>query len=272
MMNRWKQGLVSYNSDLVQDIIQYGENSFTHDILCFAETQADASVLEKFFIDVYDAMNPAKGYNKKLNMSKKLRSTKLTNGEFYSQIEILAVALYVRYVMSVKQLCKIFGATKYSLEKILHKHNVMRKSGNGIKGKPLTEQHKQRLSISLSGRKLSEEHKQKNSKPRSEATKKKLSILNRGENNPMFGKKHSQDTKKLMSEKQSGENNAMYGKSQSQERKLKTSLANSGENHPMFGKHLPDETKAKLSAARKGSTWSVINGRRVFSGISKSKK
>lgn len=61
----------------------------------------------------------------------------------------------------------------------------------------------------------------------SDATKEKLSIMNMGENHPMYGKKHSDITRKKMSD------------------------AHKGEKNPFYGKHLSDEHRAKLSASRK---------------------
>jgi len=94
------------------------------------------------------------------------------------------------------------------------------------------------------GRKCSEEHKRK------------LSELNKGERNPMYGrcgekhprygKKHSKETRKLMSENYtkrdvSGKNNGMYGKGH----------LISGEKHGMYGKKHSDEAKRKMKNAAK---------------------
>lgn len=61
----------------------------------------------------------------------------------------------------------------------------------------------------------------------SDATKEKLSVINMGENHPMYGKKHSDITRGKMSN------------------------AHKGEKNPFYGKHLSDEHRAKLSASRK---------------------
>lgn len=119
-------------------------------------------------------------------------------------------------------------------------------------------------------------------------TRKKLSIANSGENNPMFGRKQSDESKKKMSTavtgKRSGKNNVMFGKSHSDEtrkkisavlvdkykgekshlfgkcfsegRKKRMSVAMrgkyKGEKSPMFGKHLSEETKQKISVGVMG--------------------
>ena len=74
----------------------------------------------------------------------------------------------------------------------------------------------------------------------SEATKRKISAANKGENHPLYGKHHSEETKKKMSEATKGENNPMYGKHHSEEIKRKMSKVlkgrTSGEKNGMFGK------------------------------------
>jgi hypothetical protein len=113
----------------------------------------------------------------------------------------------------------------------------------------------------------------------SEETKGKMSKLNKGENNPsygkrgknspLYGKSHSEETKKKMSEKakgrclsydtkrklseaNKGENNYWYGKSHSEQTKRKMSEAQKGENNHNYGKSASNETKRKISEAKKG--------------------
>jgi group I intron endonuclease len=62
--------------------------------------------------------------------------------------------------------------------------------------------------------------------------RKKLSQINSGKNNPMYGKKHSVGTRMQMSEKAKGEKNHNFGISFSEERKNKISQATSGEKNP----------------------------------------
>lgn len=79
-------------------------------------------------------------------------------------------------------------------------HNIGEKNPNY--GKPLSEEHKKNLSLSLSGSKhpffgkhLSEEHR------------KKIGLAQKGPKNHMFGKRHTLETKKKMS---ASKNNSGY--------------------------------------------------------------
>ena len=97
-------------------------------------------------------------------------------------------------------------------------------------------------------------------------TKKALSDLYKGENNPFYGKHHTEETKKMIGEKikseRCGENNPMYGKHLSKEHKQKISEKLSGENNPMYGKKgilspnygktFTEEHKKKISESHKG--------------------
>ena len=97
-------------------------------------------------------------------------------------------------------------------------------------------------------------------------TKKALSDLYKGENNPFYGKHHTEETRKRISEKikseRCGENNPMYGKHLNKEHKQKISEKLSGENHPFYGKKgilspnygktFTEEHKKKISESHKG--------------------
>ena len=64
--------------------------------------------------------------------------------------------------------------------------------------------------------------------PRTEETKKKLSVANSGEKNPNYGVPCTEEIKKKISE-------ANSGKTHTEETKKKLSVAKSGEKHPRFG-------------------------------------
>lgn len=65
----------------------------------------------------------------------------------------------------------------------------------------------------------------------------KMSEINSGENNPMYGKRHTFETLAFLRKANSGIHNPMFGKNHSEKTKALMSLAKSGENHPKFGKY-----------------------------------
>lgn len=71
-----------------------------------------------------------------------------------------------------------------------------------------------------------------------EETRKKLSQVNSGENNPMFGKKHTEETKSKIRQKKVGDKNYMYGKR--------------GENSPSYGRKHTEAELEKMRNVNKG--------------------
>ncbi len=95
-------------------------------------------------------------------------------------------------------------------------------------GKPLSEEHKQKISQATSG-----ERNPNFGKKASAETRKKQSDAHKGEKNPFFGKKRPD-----VSERMSGELNPMYGQS--------------GELSPRFGQTHTREAKQKIREAKLG--------------------
>ena len=65
----------------------------------------------------------------------------------------------------------------------------------------------------------------------------------------------SDETRKKMSEVKKGENNPNYGKIFSEEHKRKISEAIKGENHHNYGKTLSEETRRKIGEITKDTKW-----------------
>ena len=138
-----------------------------------------------------------------------------------------------------------FLKEKYLIESLNPEYNLT-KGGEGFeknhktwnKGIRLSEEHIQNLRDSHKGNKLSEE------------TKKKISILLKGENHPLFGKNHSDESKQKMSE-------THKGKTISEETKKKISEALKGEKNPFFGRKHSEETKKRISESKKKLKCSV---------------
>lgn len=99
------------------------------------------------------------------------------------------------------------------------------------------------------GKKLSENHKEK------------LSISKRAEKNCMFGRNHSEEHKSYLSEINSGEKNHFYGKTHTKEARKKISESKKllvGDKHPHYGKSLmKEETKKKFSQMYKDKPRSI---------------
>ena len=72
-----------------------------------------------------------------------------------------------------------------------------------------------------------------------------MSLHNKGENHPLFGKHHAVETRQKMSA-------ANKGRHLSAETRQKIAASKRGENHPNFGKQLSAETRLKLSMSLKG--------------------
>jgi len=138
------------------------------------------------------------------------------------------------FKFSVLVYCEPFELTKYeqffvnlySPEKL---YNVCLACVTTTKNVPLSEEHKKKISESLSGEKhpfygktFSKEYREKISKNHADVS---------GEKNPFFGKKHSEEARRKMSEAQSG-------KTLSKKHKAKLSKYFSGKNNPMYGVRL----------------------------------
>lgn len=107
-----------------------------------------------------------------------------------------------------------------------HSGETKRKISEVQKGKP---------KYGLRGKKLSEEHKQK------------LSESHKGNQNHK-GKYHSEETKRRISKAKKGVKLPPL----SEEAKRKISESKKGDKNPMYGKHLSDEAKKNLSQSSKG--------------------
>ena len=154
--------------------------------------------------------------------------------------------------MSKNRKGKHAGIDHYNFGKKLPINHPFIISLKNKKGVPLKDETKNKISLSNKG------------KVRSEIFKNRLSILNSGKNNPMFGKKQSIETRKKISEKAklrfqkidkskiSGKNHHLHGKKMSKEQKLKISKSLKGKNNPMFGKKHSMDTIEKMRKIKVG--------------------
>jgi group I intron endonuclease len=120
---------------------------------------------------------------------------------------------------------------------------------------------------------------------RSEETKRKLSEINKGENNPNFGKPRPDDVKNKISESEKGSKNHNFGKVTSEETKQKISNANKGRKHTEdelekmsqsnmgeknhnFGKTMPDDVKQKISVSNMGKVYTKEHNEKISNAMS----
>lgn len=87
----------------------------------------------------------------------------------------------------------------------------------------------------------------------------RMSVVTRGKNNGMYGKRHTEESKRKMSKsskgKLAGENSPHWGKPKSEETRRKISESRkgkyTGENNPMYGKTISEEGRRKISESNK---------------------
>ena len=107
------------------------------------------------------------------------------------------------------------------------------KISNTLKGRKHTESTRRKISEAKTGKKR---------KPLTEEHKKKISKSQKGEKNHSYGKKASAETKRKLSEARRGEKNHFFGKKHTAETKRKISEAK---------KNPSKETRAKISKANR---------------------
>lgn len=119
---------------------------------------------------------------------------------------------------------------------------------------PHTQEWKDNMSVIMTGREITWADKISASqigKEVSEEARIKMSLAKIGDKHPNYGKRLSEETKKKISISHTG-------KIISDEAKEKMSNAK-------LGKSLSEETKNKMSKSMKNKTWTLIDGKRVYS-------
>ena len=169
-----------------------------------------------------------------INRRKREHYTQLSKGKHCNQKLQNAYNQYgvenfsFEIVESVEDPQQLISREQYYIDKfnaVNEGYNICPIAGNTLGVYPSNE----------SRQKMSEAHKGVGKGiPKSEEHKKKISksVSNsiKGENNPFYGKHHSEETKKKIRDKVSGEKHHAYGKHLSEEHKRKISLANKGKH------------------------------------------
>lgn len=165
-------------------IKKYGKENFVKEILYSRiQYRETADSIEKFAIEKERALGKAE-YNIANGGTNGMKYTK-RNEEQRKRISIAHIGMH--HSEESKRKCSIAG-----------------KKGKGIKRKPLSEEHKQRIAEANKERFVTEE------------TRRKLSEAN-------TGKRHSEETKRKISEAKKGKPSPNKGKHLSEEAKRKTS-------------------------------------------------
>ena len=147
-----------------------------------------------------------------------------------------------------------FTSKHFSILKT-HARNNMQGENHPFYGKIMSEEQKLKISKSNKGKKRSPEaieniRQSVIGRKTSIETKKKLSIVNMGENNGFFGKHHSDETKQILKEKSTGNKNCL-GNKLTEETKDKLRQYK-GDKASAFGKPWSDERKEKLRQTNLG--------------------
>jgi len=249
---------------IVEYVKKYGRENFKREILFECDSQAKASVLEKYFIRKYNSTNPEIGLNikkggeipgilgKKWSKEAKERLKKSLIGRKFSEKHKKYLSDWAK--RRIGELNSNWG-NKWSEEQ---KNNLSEKN-SGKKwteeqrqrhilhttGQKRSEETKKKISDALIGRKLSEEHKKKigdshRGKILSEEQRKFLSEINKG-------KIISRKTRKKMSLAQSGEKSHFYG------------VRKFGEENPFWGVKHTKLTRDNMRDNMLGRNW-ITNG------------
>lgn len=235
--DRWSSHK-SGNKQYIDKIIKSdGIDNFTYIIIETNLSVSQASIMEKYYIDVFNTTNPNFGYNispggesvsdeTRIKISNSLKGKNMGEAnQFYGK---------QHSDITKEQMSKAKkGENHPFFGKPLpeqHRKNI----GNALKGKQHTENTKEKISKSRAGKNTGVDH-HFFGKHRSEETKQQISNSRKGkcvgENNPFFEKTHSEETRKIISEKLVG-----------------THL---GQGNPFFGKSHSDETLKIISEANK---------------------
>ena len=197
-----------YNEHLQNSWNKYKEESFTFKIIEICDEKL-LNEREIYWIDFYKACDSKNGYNKSHGGAIKL-------GE-ESKLKLSRTKTGVKFSESHKQNMR----KPKSLEHARH-------ISEGLKGIPISEEHKQKISIANKGN-----IPWMKGKTHSQESLQKMSNALKGKDTWMKGKRHSEESLKKISE---NNGRCWLGKKLPQEMKDKMSKSSMGERNPMFGK------------------------------------
>lgn len=141
--------------------------------------------------------------------------------------------VFILEYYSLDEDINILEREQFYFNKLKPKLNILTIAGNNLGFKHSIET-KKKISIIQSNRIVKDE------------TRKLVSNLFKGENNPFYNKSHSIEFISRLSKERLGINNPMYGKPKSKEFIYHMYKDKTGINNPMFGKPKSEETLKKL--------------------------
>ena len=238
-----------------RSIEKYGYKNHKFEIVCECEEES-LDELEAYYIKLFDSFETSHGMNLtsggrmiRVSEDTKKKVSRAGIGRVRSEETKNKIRNGIKKVWSdpayKDKMCKIFNCPEYREKKSklskesmenpsVRENNLanLRVLHEKMRGVPVSDETKKKISDAGRGKIISEETKQKISES-------------------LKGREFSEEHKKNLSEALKGERHPLYGKHLSEETKRKMSEARKGEKHYNYGKHRTEDVKKKLSEASK---------------------
>lgn len=229
---RYKNNLEKYtnNQHLKKSINKYGIDNFdiikVYDV---AYSKEELDQKEIYYINLYDTMNPSKGYNK---------NTGGHNGR-HSQEIINKIKLANTGKKRTEETKKLLSV----------KAKLRPKEKHPMLNKKHSEETKKKIGLKSKGRKHSKESREK------------MSISRQGEKNHFYGKKHTPETIQKIKDANTGDKSHFYGKTGAEHPKsIKIVMLNKNDNSFIKLFNGLSEAKRELNAKCTSSIIRVCKG------------
>lgn len=214
----------THNKHLQNSIKKYGIENFKIDeCLCECDSEEELNEAEKFYIDYFNTMDPNHGYNKREGGNGGKLSDE-TKEKLSESIKKALADPETKKKMSEARKGKYCGeknpmwgkhAKDYMTEEAIQMRRKkisesLKGEKNPMYGKPLSNEHKRKLSEAKKGKHLSEETKQKISKaqkgrPLSDEHKRKLSAARKGKHYEALSGKNNPNARAVIQLSKNGD-------------------------------------------------------------------
>jgi len=189
-------------------INKYGRSNFSRKILCNCKDEEELRSKEKYYIDLYNAVDSDEYYNLCRDADPPVNIKKGKDHPCYGK------HLTEEHRRKISESSRGHKKSEETKRKMSLNHADMRGEKSPMYGRIVSEETRRKMS-------------EANSNP-TEELRQKRSLAVIGDKNPMYGKHHTDDTKIKMSLAQIGEKNHFYGKKHSEETKRKISESTKG--------------------------------------------